>query len=129
MILIFTHLSLSFLHILYEKENLYKFGSSFILYFQVQEFFSHMRIAFFSEAFYYNLQESVLEKAVWFHWLFMQQKEIACMKNRASSGAKIKLAGDGQLDSPGELSPEYGLFLLKVVRLFKIGAHQANFMN
>jgi len=64
-----------------------------------------MRIAFFSEAFYYNLQESVLEKAVWFHWLFMQQKEIACMKNRASCGAKIKLAGDGQFDSPGELSP------------------------
>ena len=68
---------------------------------QVQDFFSHMRIAFFSESFYYNLQESVLEKAVWFHWLFMQQKEIEAMKKRASSGAKIKLAGDGQFDSPG----------------------------
>ena len=47
---------------------------------QVQDFFSHMRIAFFSESFYYNLQESVLEKAVWFHWLFMQQKEMEAMK-------------------------------------------------
>lgn len=68
---------------------------------QILEYFHHLNILCFARSFYFNLQRTVLHKAVWMAWIYNQEEVIESVKQQQADGKLVDFAGDGKFDSPG----------------------------
>ena len=117
------------------------------LFSQVIDLFFHLKIAMFSQSYYYSLKKDWLDKIVWLVWsdcqvrnihisrdkiegllryLYSQKTEIACSKERQIVGIPTKLAGDGQFDSRGDRLSQ--LVLCTICRILGFTAYYCNYV-